>query len=383
MIDMVNALAVDYEQVFLISNVGGIFLEDTSRLNRAVTQSEIMFVSSSRIGNFFSNLPRKVRHAIYFLLILFEPLFFLINTILFFWMIRKLKPATVLACNGGYPAAQACLAMVVAGKIARVPVVLSIVSVPSRRRLITWLYDKVIDDLVWKSVSLVVVNAQNIAASLSESRGAPSEKIKVIYNGLEDKPSVAINASESPRQIVLGCVARMDKGKGVLLLFDAFVKLAKNHPEIRLVLAGQGDASAELFRRTERLCLQNKVQMLGHYEGDKVALLASFDIFIFPSLWEGLPYSIIEALRSACVIVTTRVGGIPEAVTDGVEGVLIQPGSTDEIVAAVEKLIANQKMCEMLARNARLKFEREFTLPKMHLRVRKVFSDAGLVRQIL
>ncbi len=105
-------------------------------------------------------------------------------------------------------------------------------------------------------------------------------------------------------------------------------------------------------------------------------MLATFDIYVFPSLWEGFPYSIVEALRSACVIVATRVGGIPEAVTDGVEAT-VAPGSKDEIIKAVEKLMADREMGQVLARNARAKFERELTLPIMHMRVRQVFWVKG------
>ena len=304
-------------------------------------------------------------------LVILEPVFFLVNMMLFIGLIRKLKPATILSCNGGYPAAQACLAMVVAGRISQVPVVLSIVSMPTQHRAITWLYEKMRDELVWKSVNIVIVNAKSIADALGEFRGVPAEKIRVIYNGLEDKQAPAVQVRE---QIVIGCIARMDKAKGVLLLFDAFAHLAKKYPEIRLILAGQGDASADLAQRIEELGLQNRVDMLGHFQGDISALLATFDIYVFPSLWEGFPYSIVEALRSACVIVATRVGGIPEAVTDGVEGLLIAPGSKDEIIKAVEKLMADREMGQVLARNARAKFERELTLPIMHMRVRQVFS---------
>lgn len=375
MIDMVNALAADYEQEFLMSNAGGIFSEDTCRLSCPAVQHAVPFITRSRVGNFFSGLPKVVRQAIALLLVVFEPLFFLVNTVLFARLIGKLKPAMILSCNGGYPAAQACLAMAVAGRISQVPVVLSVVSMPARRRIIAWPYEKVMDELVWKSVSVVVANAKSIADALGEFRGAPTEKIRVVYNGLEDRQPAAVRTGEKKKQIVIGCVARMDKAKGVLLLFEAFAHLAKNHPEMRLVLAGQGDASAELARRTEALGLQNQVQLLGHYEGDVGALLATFDIYVFPSLWEGFPYSIVEALRSACVIVATRVGGIPEAVTDGVEGLLIAPGSRDEIIGAVERLAADREMSQMLARNARTKFERELTLPRMHSRVREVFAE--------
>ncbi len=281
----------------------------------------------------------------------------------------------ILSCNGGYPAAQACLAMAVAGRILQIPVVLSIVSMPTKRRLITWLYEKLRDELVWKSASSVVVNAKSIADALVELRDAPSERIRVIYNGLEDLQSPPSQIKEKSEQVVIGCVVRMDRAKGVMVLFDAFAHLAQRHPEMQLVLAGQGDVSAELARRIEELGLQHRVKMLGHFQGDVSKLLSTFDIYVFPSLWEGFPYSIVEALRSACVIVATNVGGIPEAVTDGTEGLLIVPGSKDEIVNAVEKIMADQAMSQKLAKNARAKFEQELTLSKMYLRVREVFTE--------
>ncbi len=375
MMDMTNALALDYGQEFLVSNTDGIFSEDIRRLNRPAIQYSVPFITKSRILNNIPSYPKLVRKIISLLLLAFEPFFFLANTILFFWVIRKIKPATILSCNGGYPAAQACLAMAFAGKLMKIPVALSVVSMPAERRLITWIYERIIDWIVWESVGVVVVNAQSIASALDKLRGAPMVKIKVVYNGLEDKPIACQKSQDDNRNFVIGCVARMDRDKGVLILLEAFAYLAKTHPKMQLVLAGHGDASADLEKRTMILGLQNKVQLLGQYDGDVITLLDTFDIYVFPSLWEGFPYSIVEALRSACVIVATRVGGIPEAVADGVEGLLIAPGTKDEIVRAIEKLVSDQDMSKMLSRNARKKFERELTLPKMHLRVREIFTE--------
>lgn len=375
MIDMTNALALVYEQEFLFSNAGGIFSEDTRRLSSPVVQYAVPFITKSRISNNISSCPKIIRKILALFLIAFEPLFFLANTILFVWVIRKIKPAIILCCNGGYPAAQACLAMVLAGKVLKIPVVLSVVSMPTQYRFITWIYEKVVDWIVWRAVSVVVVNAKSIASALCKLRGAPMKKIKVVYNGLENKQITPTQSQDDKRNFVIGCVARMDKEKGVLILFDAFAYLAKTRPEMQLVLAGHGNASAEIAKRTKILGLQKQVQLLGHYDGDVSSLLNTFDIYVFPSLWEGFPYSIVEALRSACVIVATRVGGISEAVTDGVEGVLIAPGARDEIIRAIERLMSDQEMCKILARNARAKFERELTLPIMHVRVREIFSE--------
>lgn len=375
MIDLLNALAPDFEQVLLVSNEGGIFPEDTSRINDSVVQREVELITRPSIDKKLSALPRSVRKIIALLLFVFEPILFIINTIKFIILLKKIEPSLIVSCNGGFPAAQACLSMVVAGRISRVSVVLSVVSMPLARRLITWLYEWMLDKLIWASASLVIVNAKSIASAMIGLRSAPVKKIRVIHNGLEDIQLLDGPITEQRHDFLIGCIARMDRAKGIMVLFDAFVQLAERHPTMRLVLAGHGDVSEELARRIEFLGLQSKVDILGHFDGNIEILLSSFNVYVFPSLWEGFPYSIIEALRSACVIVATKVGGIPEAVTDGVEGILITPGSVDEIIQAVEKIFANRTTGKFLAKNARIKFEKNFTLSMMHRSVHDVYVE--------
>lgn len=373
MIDLINALRDDYGEVYLVGNDGGVYQEDVRRLCRPIELREVNFLTRASISSAFRHLPLTLRRVLFSPLLILKPLFLLYNTILFAKLIRNIKPTHILSCNGGYPAAQACLSMVFAAKLSSVPVVLSIVSMPARRKIIMWPYEKLVDKLIWSSADVVVVNALAVADALRDLREAVPEKIRLIYNGLDDRPP-KISAVNGNGKFTIGCVARMDAAKGVLFLFEAFSCLASRHPELELVLAGRGDASDEIARRTKSCGLQNRVRLLGHYDGDVCALLDTFDVFILPSLWEGFPYSVVEALRSACTIVATTVGGIPEAVRDGIDGLLIEPGSTRQIIGALEKLMANRKMCLTLARNGRMRFERELTLPVMHLRVRETFA---------
>ena len=366
MIDMVNALQDDYEEVMVTSNAGGIYPEDVRRLERLVERCNVHLITRSSISVSFRRMPAVLRKAS----LVLEPLFLLYNIGLFMRLIRSTKPDHILCCNGGYPAAQASLAMVIAAKISRVPAILSIVSMPARRRVIVWPYEVIVDKLIWMAAYIVVINAAAIAKALCDHRGALPEKLKIIYNGIENRPP-KIAAKGGDSQFVIGCIARMDASKGVIFLFDAFLSLVKIHPELRLVLVGDGDASEELARRTKFLGLQNKVRLVGHYGGDVCALLDTFDVYIFPSLWEGFPYSVIEALRSGCAIVATKVGGIPEAIKDGVDGLLINPGSKDAIIRAIEVLMSNEEKRQTLTENAR----KELTLPKMHQRVREVFAE--------
>lgn len=373
MVDLVNAIQDDYESVLITSNASGIYPEDIARMKREAPVRSVGMVTRSLLSRPLIKAPKWIRHTLGGILLLLEPLFLIINICLFVWLIRKEQPTHVLSCNGGYPAAQACLAMVLAAKLTGRPTVLSIVSMPADRRRVTWIYEWLLDKLVWASTDLVIVNARIIADALCARRGAKGAAISIVYNGLEDVPLRSRTFREHGR-FTMGCVARMDVAKGVLVLFESFAEMAKEDPELQLVLAGDGDAYEELSRRIRDSGLQDRVRQLGHFDGDITALLDEFDLYAFPSLWEGFPYSIVEALRAGSVIVSTNVGGIPEAITDGVEGKLVAPGINESISQAVRLLRENPELRMRLAENARKKFERDLTLSKMHQRVRAAFA---------
>lgn len=370
MIDLINAISSDYETISMVSNAEGISQHDVQRLQCKYKQKNVFFLSSHCISQVKYIFPRLVE---LFRLIL-EPVIFISNIVIFFITIKQIKPDKIVSCNGGYPAAWSCLAMVVAAKLSCIPVILSIVSMPSLRKPYTRFYEKFIDKLVWKSVDMILVNAKSIARALTDLRDMKVKRVEVVYNGIDDV-EFCHSYKNIEGKIIIGCIARMDISKGVLLLLEAFAKLTKIYSNIQMLLIGQGDASVELERRMMELGLQNQIHLMGYYEGDIVNVINNFDIYVFPSLWEGLPYSIIEALRAARVIIATKVGGIPEIIRNEVEGILIEPGSTIEILNAIEKLINNEYLRRKLAKNARIKFEEELTINHMNLRMRNAILN--------
>ena len=370
MIDLLNALVNEFNCAAIASNRGGVFSEDTARLKKEVSIREVFFLTRNRIDRSMMAWPTFLRRLFVLSLVLFEPLFFALNVLLLIRLLKEEKPTLVVSCNGGYPASQACLALVVAAKYLSIPVSLSVVSTPTPRRSYLYFYEKLVDNLVWRSMSVVIVNAKSIVDDLKQFRGMPEGVAQVIYNGIENTSFVS--PAKSKREFVIGCVARLDAAKGCLVLLDAFNELTKEYSDIKLVLAGEGDSSDLMRQRVSELGLDDNVDLLGHYTRDVGSLLASFDIFVFPSFWEGFPYSIIESMRAGCVIVATKVGGIPEAITDGQEGVLIEPRSAQDIVNAVKKLRENSDLRETLSRNARRKFEEELSLDSMHTQVREL-----------
>ena len=175
----------------------------------------------------------------------------------------------------------------------------------------------------------------------------------------------------------MGFVSRLDRAKGVLVLLDAFRALAGKWPELRLRLVGDGDASHALSKRIGEL--GGRVEASGFAEGDVTVLLESFRLYVFPSFHEGLPYSILEAMRAGCTIVSTSVGGIPEILRDGVEGLLVPPRDAGALSKAIDRLLSDEDEARRLGRAARERFERNYQLDNFAASAVHAFANAGLL----
>ena len=374
-VDLINALADSYDEIVLASNEGGIFPEDYARLAPNVVTQSVRFLTRSKARHSMRRVPKFVRAPWLLGLSLAEPLLFAANVRSLRRYIRKIGPDAVLGCNGGYPAARATLALVVAARQCQVPAVLSVVSMPTPRRKKLAAYDRAMDSRVWSAVRLVIVNARAIAGALEEQHDMPAVLSQTIYNGLPDAAYKAIRT----KNWNVGFVSRLDRAKGVLVLLDAFRALAAKWPELRLRLVGDGDASHALSKRIGELGLEGRVEASGFAEGDVSVLLESFRIYVFPSFHEGLPYSILEAMRAGCTIVSTSVGGIPEILRDGVEGLLVPPRDAGALSKAIDRLLSDEDEARRLGRAARERFERNYQLDNFAASAVHAFANAGLL----
>jgi glycosyltransferase involved in cell wall biosynthesis len=374
-VDLVNALAPEYDEIVLASNRGGIFAEDVARLAHNVAIVSAPFLTRSKARHAARNLPRVARAPGLALLSLAEPVLFQMNATLLTRFVRKLAPDAVLSCNGGYPAARAALAMVVAANRARTPAVLSIVSMPTPRNKAMLAYDRLIDRMVWRSVRLVIVNARSIADALNTQHEMTPGLPRTIYNGLPDVSHRARAKSGAE----VGFVARLDRAKGVLVLLDAFNTLAPRWPTLELRLIGEGDASAAVAARAKALGIAHRVNADGYSSADIERALESFLVYAFPSFHEGLPYSILEAMRAGCAIVSTAVGGIPEILRDGQDALLVPARDSIALANAIESLLSDDRLRAQLGKAARLRFEEKHRLEIFGAEVVRAFVDHGLL----
>jgi glycosyltransferase involved in cell wall biosynthesis len=374
-VDLVNALAASYDEVVLASNEGGIFPEDSARLAGNVVVRPVPFLTRSKARHSMRGVPRIARAPWLLLLSVAEPLLFRANVRSFTGFIRQMAPDTVLGCNGGYPAARATLAMVVAAHRCKVPAALSVVSMPTPRRKNLGTYDRSVDARVWSSVRLVIVNARAIGVALSAQHDMPPSIARIIYNGLPDAPY----RTKREATWSIGFVARLDRAKGVMVLLDAFKQLADKWPKLRLHLVGQGDASAAVADRARELGVTDRVEASGFSDADIHPTLESFRVYAFPSFHEGLPYSILEAMRAGCTIVSTSVGGIPEVLRDGLEGLLVPPRDSAALANAIDRLLTDEATSSRLGHAARARFEQNYILEKFGAEAVSAFTELGLL----
>jgi len=382
-IDMCNGARGLFADMVFASNPTGFAPDTSARLVAPHAMLEkVRIVTADRIGvdvTAATWLPRRDRIAgeLRQLAIRFERFVFAYNVGVCRRLIRRTRPSAVIAYNGGYPAARSVLAMVVAARRERRPVALVVVSVPTPRPEGEHaLWESRMDRLVGESADVIIVNAHTIEQALADLRGLPNEKMRVIHNALPDLHIVP--AAKDAGRLRIGCVSRMDQMKGTRFLVDAFAQIADSNPLAELMLVGDGPERENVAALVAERGLADRVIMTGHYPGDVNELVATFDIYAFPSLWEGLPYALLEAMRARRAIVATDVGGIPEAIIDGETGLLVAPGSADEIAAALVRMIEDTALRERLADAARAMYEREFSLDAMHRQTEAVFIQAGL-----
>ncbi len=145
----------------------------------------------------------------------------------------------------------------------------------------------------------------------------------------------------TPEQLVIGTVGRFTRQKGHGCLLDAAVRVCRDVPGAVFVLIGDGAARGALEAQARRRGLADRIRFL-EARDELAPCYAMFDLFALPSLWEGLPYTLLEAMAAGCPVVATSVGGIPSVVREGVNGVLVPPAKPEPLAAALTALLRDQ-----------------------------------------
>jgi len=201
----------------------------------------------------------------------------------------------------------------------------------------------------------VVVNCEFLRRHLAEDAGIPGERIHVCRNGIDlarfcrgaRDPGWRPAALESASPVI-GVVCALRPEKGLATLLEAFARVRRRGPNVRLAVVGSGPVLPELEARAGELGIREAC----HFEPSTERVpewLRNIDIFVLPSLSEALSNSLMEAMACGCCAVASRVGGNPELIEDGTSGLLFKAGDTEGLARALGELIANPELRGRLA----------------------------------
>lgn len=215
----------------------------------------------------------------------------------------------------------------------------------------------------------IVAVSQEIRTRL-QSLGFPKKRIVAIANGVDTR---RFYPSQLPTQQSLVFVGRLVAEKGLFDLLRAVSLLARDFPDLRLSLAGEGDERSKLADFAAELGIIGQVVFLGK-RTDVADVLREASIYVQPSLSEGLPNSLLEAMACGIPVVVTRVGGMPDVVEDTVHGLVVEPGQPEELAAALKRLLSDPERAQRMGVAGAMKIEKDFSLGAIADRMLAVYE---------
>lgn len=224
-------------------------------------------------------------------------------------------------------------------------------------------------------------NSKTVADMYQKIFFLPERKITIIPNGLEiEKYQISIDTNKKRQElnlsedaIIIGCIGRLEKQKGQRYLIEAFSQIIKQYPSAILLVVGDGFERENLELLTKKLHLYNSVKFIGK-RNDIAEILQIIDVFVLPSLYEGMSNAVMEAMASGLPIIATDIPENRELVKDKINGLLSEPRDSQALATMVGQLIFDKESAAILARNAQKTALQEFDITTITSRYNNLFS---------
>ncbi|MDH4100946.1 MAG: glycosyltransferase [Nitrospirota bacterium] len=215
------------------------------------------------------------------------------------------------------------------------------------------------------------------------------EKITTIVNGIDMTPfdittpdaALAGQLGIQPGDRVLTTVGRLNRQKGLPVLLQAFKGVLDTVPEARLLVVGEGEELEPLKTMAREMGIEQRVLFPG-LRRDIPAILARTEVFVLPSLWEGMPNAVLEAMATGRPVVATRVGGVSELMVEGETGVIVPPSDAPALQQAILAMLSNPEQARLMGEKGRERamkhFDIRLTVRKTEELYRRVLKQRGV-----
>jgi glycosyltransferase involved in cell wall biosynthesis len=286
-------------------------------------------------------------------------------------IIKELKPDIVHA-HDPHAVAAAALGLSFITSQPRLPLVAS-------RRVAFHLKPNAFSRWKYHQVDCFVTASTSIRSVLVED-GIPSSKIVAVYEGIDvhrirAEPIAKIHEAlwlpvHAP---IVGATGALTAEKGHRYLIDAAALVVQDVPDARFVILGEGDHRPALEKQIKDLRLEKHVFLPG-FRADVLAFLRAFDVFVMPSLSEGLGTSLLDAMAASKPTVATHTGGIPEVVVDGATGLLVPPRDAPAMADAISVLLRDPALRDRMGAAGLARVQQVFSVERMVERTLEVYK---------
>jgi len=226
---------------------------------------------------------------------------------------------------------------------------------------------------------LLIASCESERALAVDGSIIPPDRTVVVPTGI-DVSRFASDAGQFREQLgvppghrLIGAVGAVVPQKGHTYLVDAARMVLAQMPDTTFVVAGEGPLRAELTARAQSAGLGRRMTFVGHRE-DIPGLLAALDLFVLPSLWEGLPYALLEAMAAGVPVVATEIPGVVDLVRAGETGWLAPPADAASLAEAILRALGEPEECAQMAARARELVATEHTREKMLAALAEVYE---------
>jgi glycosyltransferase involved in cell wall biosynthesis len=223
-------------------------------------------------------------------------------------------------------------------------------------------FQKVADRILAPHTDLAIAVSESTGEFTTRARLMPAERTKVVYLGApldefarprtaDEVAAARADLGIAPGTTAIGTITRLMPSKGNQYLIEAVPKILATHPSVRFFIVGEGELQVTLEQQARALNLGDRLVFSG-FKRDVAAALSAFDVVVFPSLWEGTPLTVFEALAMGKPIVATDADGLLDVLTDRRDALIVPKANAEALIGAVVEVLDNPALAASLRAEA-------------------------------